>query len=94
MGTPQYSAPQAAKPIVSLYPYNCKFRDSDEFFIPTMINYEERTVWKTAQKSDDGIWVSFDELVFHRNDDFQDPAFPTTAQESVDLPSNQTQSEA
>lgn len=84
MGTPQYSI-ATKPPIVNLYPYNCKFKNSDEFFIPTMINYEERTVWKTVQ-SDDGVWIPFEELVFHRNDDFQDPAFPIIQESTESTP--------
>lgn len=72
MGTFNYSNKTS---LPSLFPYNCKNKSSDDFFIPTMINYEERTVWKTTEKSDDGVWISFDDLIFHHNDDFQDPAF-------------------
>ena len=55
------------------FPYKCIVKESAREFIPITIDYDSKMVWwQKGQASDNGEWLSFDEVIFIKNDDFID----------------------
>ena len=55
------------------FPYKCIVKESARDFTPIMIDYDSQMVWwQKGQASDNGEWLSFDEVIFIKNDDFID----------------------
>lgn len=55
------------------FPYECTDLESGRTFIPTIIDFENQSVWwQKGQASGNGVWVSFEEVSFKRNPEFQD----------------------
>jgi hypothetical protein len=56
----------------SKFPYECSFKLDGNKFIPTIIDYDNKQVWKqNSQVSDDGDWINFDELIFKELKNFK-----------------------
>jgi len=50
------------------FPYECTVLDTEEKFLPTRIDYENRQVWRQiGQASDSGQWYDYDEIELEWN---------------------------
>jgi hypothetical protein len=47
------------------YPYECTIIETNEKFIPTIIDFDNRQFWRQmGQASENGVWYSFDEVIY------------------------------
>lgn len=60
--------------IPTKFPYEC-ITSSGTSFVPTIIDYDNSMVWhQKSQASGDGEWIDFDDVIFVKNERFEDLA--------------------
>lgn len=58
--------------ILKKYPYECRIKNTDISFIPTMIDYGHQMVWHgRADLLEKGKWIDFEDVIFTRNPTFK-----------------------
>jgi len=55
------------------YPYKCVIKNTGDKFIPIMIDYDNKQIWRqNGQASENGEWIDFDNVEFFKNRNFID----------------------
>lgn len=53
------------------YPYECVIKETGRVFTPILIDYENKSLWwQKGQASENGEWVSFEDVIFIKNVNF------------------------
>ncbi len=53
------------------YPYFCKRKNDLDWWVPTMVDYENKMFWKqNGQSNGNGEWVDFEDCEIKQNKQF------------------------
>lgn len=55
--------------MIPKFPYICVVKETKKRFTPTIVDFDNEMVWwQKGQASDNGEWLSYDDVIFEEKD--------------------------